>query len=258
MKSATAIIASLLAATHAAAQVKPISFVACPIVRDVEIAPCWLADYGGKRYYLGAQQDLQDPFFPPQFMHKALVEGKPTGEMKCGGIVLEPVKVSTMQELDPACNQMLPAEGYRLDGLRRGVGPDPTELSAINQRRARQTTTYEAPFAEKSFDIFFEFGDDYMPSRSTRIVTEAMRFATASKARKVVVTGYRGAAKLSDGTRLVEKPEVVQSRVDYVKLGLIDIGVPEERLTVKLMSKPEAVNGVDDYKTRRVTIDITP
>ena len=34
------------------------NFVACPMVRDTQTVPCFLAEYDGETYYLGIQQDI--------------------------------------------------------------------------------------------------------------------------------------------------------------------------------------------------------
>jgi len=85
------------------------SFVACPIVRDTKTQPCWLAEYEGELYYLGQQGGVANEFYPPQLGHEALVEGTVGEGRVCGGIPLQPVKVSVMRELTPACSTMLPA-----------------------------------------------------------------------------------------------------------------------------------------------------
>lgn len=243
---------------NAASTPKTLSFVSCPIVRDTDVVPCWLADYRGQRYFLGITQDLQDPFFPPQHLHKALVEGEPTGEQKCGGIVLKNVKVSVMLDIDPACTQMLPAEGYRIDGVRRGTGPDTGETSANAQRASRVETQFSAPFEPKEFTVYFDFGDDYMPTRSTRVVTEAMRYATASKAKRIEITGRRGAARLSDGTLMKEESPVVDSRVAEIRDSLVDLGYEAANIRVSSRRDVEKATGYEDYRTRRVDIRVLP
>src|SRR5690349_23848456 len=87
------------------------NFVACPMVRDTNTVPCWIAEYQGQTYYLTIQTDVSAPVNPPWLGHKVLVEGVVSGEDDiCGGRVLKPVALSVMQELDGSCNTMLPAE----------------------------------------------------------------------------------------------------------------------------------------------------
>ena len=85
-----------------AAQPEPgerISFVSCPIVRDTRSVPCWLSEYGGNTYYLTIQSDVSAEVQPPMLGHEVLVEGIVSGTPPiCGGIVLEPVRLSVMPE----------------------------------------------------------------------------------------------------------------------------------------------------------------
>ena len=41
---------------------QPISFVSCPAIQDTSTVPCWFADHGDTRYFLGIQQDLGPVF----------------------------------------------------------------------------------------------------------------------------------------------------------------------------------------------------
>lgn len=235
------------------------NFVACPIVRDTEMVPCWLAEYEGELYYLGIQLDLQAEFFPPQLKHEALVEGVVSDKPRiCGGIVLDPVRVATLPEVKPLCNTILPAEGYRIEDARRGTGPDPINLSARNQARARMVEEPVPPFQPKTFTVYFDFDDEYMPSRSTKVVTAAMRYAAAIKANSVKITAHRGAALLSNGEKMVEREALPETRARKIHTALEDIGVPASTIAASWQSAPEAADGVDDYETRRVTILVTP
>ena len=87
------------------------SFVSCPIVRDTQTVPCFLAEYEGETYYLGIQQDITNDFHPPQLKHQVLVEGRiAAGPRVCGGIPLKPLSISVLKEVNLACNTLLPAE----------------------------------------------------------------------------------------------------------------------------------------------------
>lgn len=235
------------------------NFVACPIVRDTEMTPCWLAEYEGELYYLGIQLDLQAEFFPPQLKHEALVEGVVSAQPRiCGGVVLEPVRVASLPEVKPECNTMLPAEGYKIENARRGTGPDPDTLSARNQAKARQVEQYEPPYETKTFTVYFDFDSQYMPSRATRVVTEVMRYATAIDAKRVTITAHRGAALLSNGAKLVEMAALPEIRARQIHVALQDIGVEEHVIASRWLADPEPADGVDDFETRRVQIVVTP
>src|SRR5580692_713347 len=123
------VMACVLAGSATAASPPPTqrNFVACPIIRDTEPTPCWVAVYKGEMYYLGLQQDTEADFFPPQQGHQALIEGTVTDRPRiCGGIPLDPVRASTMPEIDHHCERVLPAEGLTSPSARRGALPRST------------------------------------------------------------------------------------------------------------------------------------
>lgn len=249
-----AVITGALFTAGAADAQERLNFVGCPVIRDTEMVPCWLAEHNGQLYYLGIQLDLQSPFFPPQLLHQALVEGEVTEDIKCGGIVLDPVRVSTLPEVDLTCNTILPAEGHEIKDARRGTGPDPDVLSARNQARARQVPQYDPPFVTKTFSVYFDFDDYYMPTRATRVVTEAMRYATASEATHVQVIAYRGSALLTNGERLIERDSTLAHRTRMISDALVDIGVPTDAVRTSEDIQPTEPDGIDDFETRRVDI----
>ena len=236
-----------------------LNFVSCPIVRDTEMVPCWLAEHEGELYYLGIQLDLQADFFPPQLKHEALIEGIVADQPRiCGGIVLEPVRVAALPELNLECNTILPAEGYKIENARRGTGPDPDTLSARNQAIARVVQQYTPPYETKTFTVYFDFDSEFMPSRSTRVVTEVMRYVTAIGAKRVEITAHRGAALLSNGKKLTEMAALGEIRARKIQFALADIGVEASKITARWQDKPEKADGVDDYETRRVVIVVKP
>jgi hypothetical protein len=260
MNSQPIIFAALAIAAGGAtyAHAETLSILACPIVRDNEDAPCWLTEYKGKLYFLGMQQDLQEPFFPPQLKHQALIEGSVTSTTKCGGIVLDPVRVSVMPEVDLSCQTMLPAEGYHITGLRRGEGPDPGTLSAVNQAKARIVETFSPPFLPRTFTVYYDFDSSYMPSRSTKEVTRAWQYAQAAHAKSIKVRGFRGGALLTDGTKLVESADLVGSRSHAIDIALKDLGLDKTEVATENVTTLQRVNGREDYATRRVEIVVTP
>ena len=100
----------LFTATAQAAQPDPSlrNFVACPIVRDTASVPCWLAEYDGELYFLTLQTDVSAPVNPPWLGHRVLVEGRLSDKPRiCGGIPLEPVRLSIIAEPDASCRQRI-------------------------------------------------------------------------------------------------------------------------------------------------------
>ena len=233
-----------------------INFVACPIARDTKTVTCWLSEYQGKLYYLGMQYDATAEFYPPYLGHKALVEGVVSSDPPvCGGIVIKPVKVSVIPDLDPTCNTLLPADDrYQLPDAPRGPGP----------RYHRQTYTPPPapppptpPFAARDFTVLYDF-DSELGSRSLGAMREALAYATLVKASHVEVTGYRVSSLLSDGTRFEEPAYLAQHRAERLADTLKQIGVPAGTVSVTWKDKAEAGSGADDYKLRRAVIHVVP
>src|SRR6185369_4721781 len=110
-RSAVAFVALCATVSMSAAPPAHRNFVTCPIVRDTSTVPCWLAEYKGETYFLTLQTDVSAPVNPPQLGHQVLVEGVVSDEPRvCGGVVLKPVTLSVLPELDSSCSTMLPAE----------------------------------------------------------------------------------------------------------------------------------------------------
>jgi outer membrane protein OmpA-like peptidoglycan-associated protein len=231
------------------------NFIACPMVRNTYV-PCWVTQHEGELYYLGPQGDLGAPFHPPQLKHKALIEGVVSDEPRiCGGIVLNPVKVSVLPELDESCNTILPADGHADPPHHRTPGPSNSERE---ERRRPGADAQTAPAAPKRFDVPFAFDvGQHLYSRDSQVVGAAARYVAASKASKVEVVGYRGGALLSNGTRLMEQEQVGTQRAEMIRKMLIHAGVPESNLKVRAMTA-DAPDGVDDFELRRATITVTP
>jgi hypothetical protein len=75
------------------------NFIACPVVRDTASVPCWLAEHDGELYFLTLQADVSAPVNPPWLGHKRARRRPALDKPRiCGGIVLEPVKLSVIAE----------------------------------------------------------------------------------------------------------------------------------------------------------------
>jgi outer membrane protein OmpA-like peptidoglycan-associated protein len=239
----------LLAAAAALGQQR--SFVACPVVRDTKTVPCFLAEYEGETYFLGVQGDITSEFHPPQLKHEVLVEGRVAeGPRVCGGIPLRPVSISVRQEVNLACNTLLPAEpGIEAPATPRGAGPA--------SRRPEEGSAVRAPRSgRQEFTVLFAFDGDYVDYAANQVVTEAAEYALQIHASSVKVSGYRAASLLSNGQRLVEKPGLAENRAQAIGTLLRGLGVS----TVSLESKSdaEAADGQTDPSHRRVSIAVLP
>lgn len=247
-----------LALTAGAPPLAQRNFVACPMIRDTEPVPCWLAESGGELYYLGVQGDISEAFHPPQLRHRALVEGTVLdGSRICGGIVLKPVTVSALPEIDAACAKVLPAEGFKVTDFPRGPGP---------ANRGRQLATGpevprpvppapQPPYGVKTWDVRFGFEGLYINVHQFRGVLDAAAYAKASSG-KVTVDGWRGATLLSNGETLAEPAGLAQARTEKVAQALTELGVAP--VATVAHADLEAPDGVTDPERRRVRITVRP
>ena len=248
-----ALSAAPLAAEESAARR---NFVACPIVRDTASVPCWLAEYEGELYFLTLQTDVSSPVTPPWLGHRVLVEGTaaPAKPRICGGIVLEPVVLSVLPELDAACNTaVLPAEDrYNLTF----EPPRPPGPSAGRLAFAGASAPPPAPEPPHTFTLRYDF-DGLIVFRHAGELTSILDAAKARKARVVAIMGNRGSVLLSDGTTLVEKPAMARRRAEQVAELLRGAGLTDVEYRVRWHDEAGAADG-DDAALRLVTVELDP
>ena len=261
MRAPYVITAFAVIASSAAGAAPPpgerISFVSCPIVRDTRSVPCWLSEYEGDLYYLTIQTDVSAEVQPPMLGHKVLVEGVVSDKAPiCGGIVLEPVRLSVMPEIDANCNTMLPAdERYTIDFNPRPPGPSSGRLAFAPNPGARPAPPprLEGP---QTVEIYFDF-DKGISFRHPTDLSSVLRIARELPARRVRVTGVRGAHLLTDGTLLRESEAVGRRRAEEVAGLLRGAGLSADMEVDWIDGEPEA-DGVDDWRSRRVTVVLMP
>jgi outer membrane protein OmpA-like peptidoglycan-associated protein len=160
-----------------------------------------------------------------------------------------------MPELNRACNTILPAEpGIDAPPSKRPAGPSTRQapVSTIAIAPAKP----EPPFLEREFVIQYDFDSDFLFARNTTQLTEIAEYARASRAQKVVVTGYRGSTLLSNGNVLIEKSDVARLRAERVAEVLKGLGTPASE--VRWISEPPAANGETDDQSRRVAVRVVP
>ncbi len=256
-------LAAALAApgAQAADEAARLNFVACPIVRDTPQVPCWITRYKGETYFLGIQQDILADFYPPQLKHRILVEGVVSKAPRiCGGLVLKPVVVSVLPDIDLKCDRILPAGPYRVDFNARGAGPNHGGVPATGPAPPPRPPPPEpAPAGgPKTFTVRFDFDSDYMTLRNTPQVSGAALYAAANPGARVEVEGVRAATLLSDGRSLAETPVIAEQRAEKVAQALEEIGVAKTRLDVRWRDATAQASGNNDYLNRRVDIRVTP
>jgi hypothetical protein len=231
---------------------QPVAFVACPIVRDAEPVPCWLAEHQGQTYFLGIQADASADFYPPQLGHEALVEGVVTGERICGGIVLEPVRASVLKPLAPQCDRMLKGKGHRVHAER---GPGPSSVPP-RPRPPAVLPPPPPPYGPKTTTVYFDFDRDHIFLRSAFPLREIATYAKAASARAVTVTGYRGSVGLTDGGAMTENAAVARNRAEKVAEFIRELGAPSVK--VAWDETPRGGDRFGDWEERRVTVEVAP
>jgi hypothetical protein len=250
------LLATLWSAASAADDVRAErrNFVACPIVRDTASVPCWLAEHDGELYFLTLQTDVSAPVTPPWLGHRVLVEGNATRDRPriCGGIVLEPVVLSVLPELDASCNTpVLPAEErYNLTfEPPRPPGPSAGRLAFAGA--AAPPPQLEVPSA---FALRYDF-DGLIVFRHAGELTAILDAARANGAVSIAITGYRGSVLLSNGTTLVEQPAIARRRAEQVAELLRGAGLTSVEYRVRWRGEAQAADG-DDAALRRVTVEL--
>lgn len=252
------LLAGLSTATIAApAPGTRVNFVACPLIRDTRTVPCWLSEYQGETYYLTIQSDVSAPVQPPMLGHQVLVEGVVSDKAPiCGGVVLEPVRLSVMPERDANCNTVLPAdERYVIDFHPRPPGPSSGRL-AFAPPPGGPPRPAPPPSGEQVIDIHFDF-DRGVSFRHPDDLMSVLQRARQIGATRMRITGYRGAHLLSDGTVLRESGNVAQRRADEVASLLAGAGldIPAQK---EVRDAIDEADGIDDWRSRRVTVVLTP
>ena len=233
-----------------------LSFVACPVVRNTHV-PCWLAPYQGALYFIAAQGGAASDTLVPQLNHQALIEGVVTDDSVCGGRVLRPVKASVLPEIDRTCNAMIPAEGYASPEP-QGRTPEPMPLPA-NATGRPQAPVFAPPYIRRVFTVEFDFDWDrtWVGNRVRTGFTpmeSAANYATASRAHRVEVVGYRGMVQLSDGRRMDERADIAARRAQKIAQALLDLGISPATLVTRSVN---TVTGAG-IPSRRAIIIVTP
>lgn len=272
-----------------AAEPQHISFVACPIVQDTNIVPCWLAEYEGETYFLGIQTD-SGGWQPPLQGHQLLVEGVVTDSPRvCGGIVLaspgtvfdrrpsgsvagvelpNPPVTSPLRELDNNCREVRPENPqYNVLEPRRGPGPSnpapPRTPEQVAQAQRDAAARAEAekpvpPYQPKTFEVHYEF-DSELAALTINKLQEALRYAAAIGASSLEVVAYRASSLLSNGQQLEEIPAMARLRAKELENVIRQFGLPQgTELKVRWEDAVQPGNGVDDWTRRRSDLIVNP
>ena len=253
---AAAILATIAACAAQADERR--NFVTCPIMRDTASVPCWLAEYQGELYFLTLQTDVTSPVTPPWLGHRVLVEGRLATDKPriCGGVVLEPVVLSVLPELDASCNTILPAEErYNLTfEPPRPPGPSAGRLAfaAAPSDAPRPAAPPEPP---RNFTLRYDF-DGLVVFRHAGDLTAILDAARARKARTIAITAHRGAVLLSDGSTLTERTGIAAQRAEQIATLLRGAGLSDVEYRVNADETPAPATGDDDATLRVATVQL--
>jgi hypothetical protein len=220
--------------------------------------PCWISQYNGDTYYLTIQSDVSAAVQPPMLGHQVLVEGVVSDAPSiCGGIVLDAVRLSVMPERDASCNTLLPADDrYTIDFNPRPPGPSSGRLAFAPAPGARPAAPAPAPAGPQSVDLYFDF-DKGVSFRHPGELSSILNLANRLPARQVTITGVRGAHLLSNGTLLRESANAGKRRAEEIA-GLLKGAGLAVSTEVEWMDGEGEADGVDDWRTRRVTVVLNP
>ncbi|HEX5006275.1 MAG TPA: hypothetical protein VFV70_04125 [Hyphomonadaceae bacterium] len=251
-------IALLLATAAPAVAQSPgetVRFISCPIYRDVDAgrkSGCWLAD----ERETGRRFDIGNAPTKPDWNHEVLVEGRVSDAPdSCGGVVLEPVRVSVLA--DACTRQMLPAESY------------PGRPFALPERNVRPLSEARPaplpPFTEKTFYLLYDFNrafivyqlDDYL-------LDQAVTWIRGVMPKKIIVTGYAATKPaIISGRRIAETPDIARKRAESIAEALIRMGADSKVIETKWRSGAEpteapGADGLAEPSRRRVEIRVIP
>jgi len=226
---------------------RPVSFVACPEFRDTA-RQCWLAESGGKTYYIGAFRIGT----PPQLLHKVLVEGMAhDDQISCGAINIDPVQISPLPELDFSCDAVLPDNGT---APREGSLFDlPPEVLA---RNGGDVPTPPPLTKNMAFAVTLDFDRTVLNLVNQAKVELIARTIMATPVARVIVNGHAGESRLDDGSIMREAPEIATRRMAVVRDALIAIGVPKKIVEGRTADSPPEGSSVLGPESREVTVDV--
>ena len=218
--------------------------------------PCWLSEYDGELYYLRIQTDVSAEVQPPMLGHQVLVEGVVAdGAAHLRRHRARAGALSVMPERDANCNTLLPAEDrYTIDFNPRPPGPSGGRLAfAPDPARRRRRRGPKARRPSRSILTSTGACRSAIPADLVTVLQRARQIG--AKARRV--TGVRGAHRLSNGTLLEESPAIGQRRAEEVARLLAGAGLNVPLATDWRDGRVEA-DGIDDWRSRRVTVVLEP
>lgn len=253
-----AIVATLAVCAQAAqASTQALRFVACPVYRDADAGKksgCWLADDPAT----GIRYDITQSPDKPDWNFAVLVEGRiaaGTSPDICGGVVLDPARVSILEE--PCTRAMLPAEGH------------PGRKFVLPERNVRplyaKRDPVPQPYAARDFAVPFAFGRDFIIYQlGDYFLDRAVNYALDIGAGRIEITGFAATTPSRvSGRMLVEPLALARSRAERARDWFRMRGIPAERIAIKWRGSAvpdlrEESDGLAEASLRRVSIRVIP
>lgn len=228
-----------------------VRFVSCPIYRDTDAgrkSGCWLAD----DRETGMRWDVTQSPHKPDWNFAILVEGRVSGEggNPCGARILDPVRTSILPDRCP--RHILPPEDYtgrKFTLPRRNNSP-------VGSPRMKMA----GPFAERTFNIYFEFDRDFMIYQySDWLIDQAASWIESAKPKHIIVTGFAATKPVTvSGSEYAESATIAKSRAEMVSETLLRLQ-PTLSIETRWETDSEAIDdpeadGLPDQSKRRVEI----
>jgi len=119
---------------------------------------------------------------------------------------------------------------------------------------------FTAPFKPQVFTATFNADSERLWNPAQNAIATAARYANATVASRIEITGYRAAIHLSNGQDYVESQALAASRAAAVEQALRTVGVPAgTKLSVRAHLAAIASQGMEaSLAARRVTILVVP
>lgn len=229
-----------------------IRFTSCPIYRDTDAgrkSGCWLTD----DHASGTRYDVSKAPTKPDWNYPVLVEGNvaATQDQACGGITLDPVRVSVLEGSCP--RHLLPAESY------------PGRVFVLPKRNVQPTSQVRTPppppYRNSTFSLFFDFNSSFIVYQyDDYLLDQAITWIRAAQPRRIMVTGYADTGvQTVSGQKIAERAELAQLRAEKIQQALIRLGIDQRIIKTSWSTRPEAsvaegADGLNWPSRRRVDI----
>jgi hypothetical protein len=89
-------------------------------------------------------------------------------------------------------------------------------------------------------------------------LTDIFNYAQKIPGARLKVTAFRGATKLSNGRLLTERPGISKARAEEMIDLFEGAGIPRSAIQTIARDDPESADGIDDWRSRRVTVRVEP